>query len=133
MATEAKTKANLGTWLSIELVFGALAFVVCTFFPPELRSAARIATGCALASGLVALFAVHAGYDHGTNGLLGGFAGGMFARMILLGIGFFASGARGNTALAFTFTFFALYLLTVGTEIAYVLTRQRAKSLARAA
>jgi hypothetical protein len=73
----------------------------------------------ALAAG-VALPLVAWGASRGTNGVLGGFVGGFFARMILVAAGLLAARAHGDAALQYAFAFFAVYGVTQFVEVAYV-------------
>ena len=76
--------------------------------------AASLAALCAFA-------ALTVGVRAGTvNGLLGAFTAGFFCRMILVALGLIASGARGDDALAYVGSFFALYLVTQVIEILFV-------------
>jgi len=132
MDTRAQGTPQIWRWLLLELAVGALALAATTLLAPELRMVARTASLCALLAGLASLAAVHLGCARGTNGLFAGIGVGFFARLVLLAVGLVASHARGDEALVYAFTFFALFVLTQGTEIAYVLSRSRSHS-ARAA
>ncbi len=132
METQAQGTPQIWRWLLAELAIGALALAATTLLGPELRMVARAASLCALLAGLASLAAVHQGYARGTNGLFAGIGLGFFSRMVLLAVGLVATHARGDAALAYAFTFFALFVLTQGTEIAYVLSRSRSRT-ARAA
>lgn len=82
-------------------------------------AAASLAAVCALA-------ALSVGVRAGTvNGLLGAFTAGFFARMILVALGLIASGARGDAALAYVGSFFALYLVTQVIEVLFVRASSR--------
>ncbi len=129
-AAMSDTSGNAQTpwrWLTLELGLGALALVLCGLLSPELRPIARIASACSLLAGLASFAAVHVGYAHGTNGLFAGIGAGFFARMSLVAVGLVASGARGSAALAFALTFFAVFAATQATEIAYVISRSKAR------
>ncbi len=89
------------------------------------RPAVFGAAAAALAA-IGALAALAAGVRAGTvNGLLGAFTVGFFCRMILVALGLIASGARGDAALAYVGSFFALYLVTQVIEILFVRASSR--------
>jgi hypothetical protein len=75
--------------------------------------AASFGALCGLAS--LAAFA-----GRGLNGVLLGFTLGFLARAVLVAVGLLASGARGNAALSYVFSFFGLYLATQLVEILFV-------------
>ena len=56
----------------------------------------------------------------GVNGVLLGFTIGFLCRAVLVAVGLIASGARGNAALSYVFSFFGLYLATQIVEILFV-------------
>lgn len=58
--------------------------------------------------------------SRGLNGVLLGFTVGFLARAVLVAAGLLASGARGNDALTYVFSFFGLYLATQVVEILFV-------------
>lgn len=82
--------------------------------------AALFGAAAATASALCALPALAAGVPRGTNGVLAGFGAGFFARMVAVAAGLILSGARGEAALAYAWSFFLLYALTQAVEVAYV-------------
>jgi hypothetical protein len=75
--------------------------------------AASVGAACGL-SGLAAFS------SRGLNGVLLGFTIGFLARAVLVAAGLLASGARGNDALTYVFSFFGLYLATQIVEILFV-------------
>lgn len=81
---------------------------------------ALFGAGAAALGALCALGALPTGVRSGTNGLLAAFTVGFLARALLVAAGLFASGARGDAALSYAFTFFALYAATQAIEILYV-------------
>lgn len=80
--------------------------------------AASLAAACAFV-------ALTAGVRAGTNGLLAAFTAGFFARTILVAAGLFVSGARGDSALSYVFSFFAVYAATQVVEILFVRASSR--------
>lgn len=108
---------------------------------PVLPYAAASACACALGIGLALVFqkpialygalAASAGAlcglsglaafaGRGLNGVMLGFTVGFLARAVLVAAGLLASGARGNDALTYVFTFFGLYLATQLVEVLFV-------------
>ena len=82
--------------------------------------------GAASLAAVGALAALSVGVRAGTvNGLLGAFTAGFFCRMVLVALGLVASGARGDAALAYVGSFFALYLVTQVIEILFVRASSR--------
>jgi hypothetical protein len=81
---------------------------------------ALFGAGAAALGALCALGALPTGVRSGTNGVLAAFTVGFLARALLVAAGLFASGARGDAALSYVFTFFALYAATQAIEILYV-------------
>jgi hypothetical protein len=69
---------------------------------------------------LCGLSALAAFSGRGLNGVLLGFTIGFLARAVLVAAGLLASGARGNAALCYVFSFFGLYLATQVVEILFV-------------
>ena len=87
---------------------------------------ALFGAGAASLAAVGALAALSVGVRAGTvNGLLGAFTAGFFLRMILVALGLVASGARGEAALAYVGSFFALYLVTQVIEILFVRASSR--------
>ena len=74
--------------------------------------------------GVVALAALVASIDHGSNGVLLGFTIGFLLRAVLVGAGLIASGARGNAALAYVVAFFTVYAVTQTVEVLFVHSRR---------
>ena len=103
--------------------FCALGFAAASFAAN--RHAALFGAGAAAVGAVCALPAVVAGAAHGTNGVLGGFIAGFFARMIAVAVGLALSGARGDAALGYAAAFFALYAPTQAVEVAYVIGSSR--------
>jgi hypothetical protein len=93
----------------------------------RISPAALYGAGAATLAAAVALPLMAWGFAHGTNGLLGGFVGGFFARMILVATGFLTARARGDAALQYTFAFFAVYGVTQMVEVAYVWNSSQAR------
>jgi hypothetical protein len=83
--------------------------------------------GSAALAAAVALPLVAWGALRGTNGVLGGFVGGFFARMILVAAGLLAARARGDAALQYALAFFAVYAVTQFVEVAYVWSSSQAR------
>jgi hypothetical protein len=75
--------------------------------------AASVGAVCGL-SGLAAFS------SRGLNGVLLGFTVGFLSRAVLVAAGLLASGARGNDALTYVFSFFGLYLATQIVEVLFV-------------
>jgi hypothetical protein len=98
--------------------FCALSFAAASFVAD--RHAAILGAGAAAAGALCALPAIAVGAAHGTNGVLGGFLAGFFARMIAIAVGLAFFGVRGDSALVYALAFFALYVPTQAVEVAYV-------------
>jgi len=86
------------------------------------HGAAFAALAAAVALPLVAL-----GCGRGTNGVLAGFVGGFFARMILVAVGLLTAHARGDAALHYAFAFFAVYGITQAVEVAYIFSSSQAR------
>jgi len=125
MAPSSDSAKPLWGWLLAELGVGAAALFATGLLSTEVQHVARIASACAVLAGLVSFAAVFAGFARGTNGLFAGIGAGFFARMLLLAAGLVGSHARGEAALAYAFTFFAVFLVTQSIEIAFVLSRAR--------
>ena len=89
--------------------------------------AAFFGAGAAAVSAAFALPALAVGMPHGTNGILGGFVAGFFARMVAVAAGLVLAGARGPAALAYASSFFLLYAVTQAVEVAYVWGSSRAR------
>jgi hypothetical protein len=83
------------------------------------QPAAVYAAVAASMGALCALSALIGWADRGVNGVLTGFAIGFLCRA-LIAVGLLASGARGDAALVYVFTFFALYASTQVIEVLYV-------------
>jgi hypothetical protein len=100
---------------AIACVLG-LAIALMFRQPPALYGvfAASIGALC----GLTALSAF--GSSRGINGVLIGFMLGFFARAVLVAVGLIASGAHGNDALTYVFSFFGLYAATQLIEVLFV-------------
>lgn len=87
---------------------------------------ALFGAGAASLAAVGALAALSSGVRQGSvNGLLLAFTVGFFCRMILVALGLIASGARGDAALAYVGSFFALYLVTQVIEILFVRASSR--------
>ncbi len=84
------------------------------------QPAAVYAAVAASMGALCALSALIGWADRGVNGVLTGFAIGFLCRAALIAVGLLASGARGDAALVYVFTFFALYASTQVIEVLYV-------------
>jgi hypothetical protein len=112
------------------LPFAAASAVACAV---ALAVAARISDGALYGAGFASLAAAVAlplvawGAGRGTNGVLAGFVGGFFARMILVAVGLLSAHARGDAALQYAFAFFAVYGLTQAVEVAYVFSSSPAR------
>jgi hypothetical protein len=108
-------------------VLFALSFAASFLVDPAEGHAVRGGLVAAAAGAACAFPALRAGLAHGTNGLLAGFTVGFLARMVCVAIGLIASGARGQTALTWALSFFALYAATQAVEIGYVFSSTRAE------
>ena len=87
---------------------------------------ALFGAGAASLAAVGALAALSSGVRQGSvNGLLLAFTVGFFCRMILVALGLITSGARGDAALAYVGSFFALYLVTQVIEILFVRASSR--------
>jgi hypothetical protein len=82
--------------------------------------AALYASVAASVGALCGLSGLAAFAGRGLNGVMLGFTAGFLARAALVAAGLFVSGARGNDALTYVFTFFGLYLATQIVEILFV-------------
>lgn len=83
------------------------------------RTPAVFGAAAASLGALCALAALTAA-SRSLNGVLGAFVAGFLCRGLLVGVGLFASGARGNAALTYVFSFFALYAATQVVEVLFV-------------
>jgi hypothetical protein len=101
----------------------AVALVVAS----RISDAALYGAGFASLAAAVALPLVAWGSGRGTNGVLGAFLGGFFARMILVAVGLLAAHARADAALHYAFAFFAVYGVTQVAEVAYVFNSSQAR------
>ena len=82
--------------------------------------AALFGAGAATLSAAFALPALALGAPKGTSGVLAGFVGGFFVRMVAVAAGLILSKAQGDGAIAYAAAFFLLYALTQTVEVAYV-------------
>jgi len=101
----------------------AVALALCL----RISEAATYGAGFAAIAAAIALPFVAWGAERGTNGVLGGFVLGFFARMILVAAGLLAARARGDAALHYAFAFFAVYGVTQLVEVAYVWSSSQAR------
>jgi hypothetical protein len=95
----------------------ALGIGLALLFQKPIALYAAVAASVGALCGLSGLAAFS---RRGVNGVLLGFTIGFLARAVLVAGGLFASGARGNEALTYVFSFFALYLATQIVEILFV-------------
>jgi len=112
------------------LPFAAASAVACAgavTVALRISDAALYGAGFASLAAAIALPLVAWGCGRGTNGVLGGFLGGFFARMLLVAAGLLAAHARGDAALQYAFAFFAVYGVTQVVEVAYVFSSSQAR------
>jgi hypothetical protein len=112
------------------LAFAAASAVTCALalaVSARISQAALYGAGFAALAAAVALPLVAWGSARGTNGVLGSFLGGFFARMILVAAGLLAARAHGDAALQYAFAFFAVYGVTQIVEVAYVWSSSQAR------
>jgi hypothetical protein len=77
--------------------------------------------GAAAASlGALCAMAALAAAGKGLNPVLAAFVIGFLCRALLIGVGLVASGVRGNAALTYVFSFFAIYAATQVVEVLFV-------------
>jgi len=93
----------------------ALAFALSLQKPVAVYGAVAASFGALCGLSALAAFA-----GRGVNGVLLGFTIGFLCRGVLVAVGLLASGARGNAALTYVFSFFGLYLATQIVEILFV-------------
>jgi hypothetical protein len=95
--------------------------MICTSLnPAELRNAALWGAAAATVGAAFGLAGLFTGIKKGAQGLLVGFGVGFLARMITVAAGLVLSGAKGNAALVYALSFFAIYAATQAVEIAFV-------------
>jgi hypothetical protein len=95
----------------------AIGIVLALVFRKPIALYAALAASAGALCGLSGLAAFA---NRGLNGVMLGFTVGFLARGVLVAVGLLASGARGNDALTYVFTFFALYLATQIVEVLFV-------------
>jgi hypothetical protein len=94
---------------------GAIAVALLLQKPVAVYGAVAASFGALCGLSALAAFA-----GRGVNGVLLGFTIGFLSRGVLVAVGLVASGARGNAALSYVFSFFGLYLATQIVEILFV-------------
>ena len=111
--------------------FAAASVVACAaavVFASRFSDAALYGAGFASLAAAVALPLVAWGScRRTTNGVLAGFVGGFFVRMILVAVGLLGAHARGDAALQYAFAFFAVYGVTQALEVAYIFNSSQAR------
>jgi len=115
--TESRTRAR--AWPFAAASAGACAVGIGLALAAH-KPAAVYAAVAASMGAACALSALVGWVHRGVNGVLTGFAIGFLCRAVLVAVGLLASGARGDTALVYVFTFFALYAATQVIEVLYV-------------
>jgi hypothetical protein len=118
--TGTKASLRLTPWASAAVATCALAVAVCLLLPAPWREPSIYGALAASLGAACGLAALAASIGRGMNGLLAGFSIGFLCRMVLVAAGLFASGARGNLALAYTAAFFAVYAATQLIEVLFV-------------
>lgn len=98
----------------------ACVLLAAFFMPAASRQPAVFGAAASSLGALCALSALAGSAAKGTNGVLAGFSIGFLARALLVAVGLLASGARGDAALTYVFTFFGLYAVTQLVEIVFV-------------
>ena len=98
----------------------ALAIGGALLLPDATRSAGIFGAVAGSAGAVCALGSLAAFAGQGVQGVLLGFTVGFLCRVALVGIGLVASGARGDAALVYAGSFFALYLATQIVEVLFV-------------
>lgn len=89
------------------------------------NSACIYGVSAAALGALCALSALGASARKGLNGVLAGFSLGFLARAIFVAVGLIASGARGQDALSYVFSFFGVYAATQLVEVLFVRATSR--------
>lgn len=118
MSETKATKVSPYAWASAGAC--ALGIVASLLLPSPARVPALCGAIAATLGAACALSALAAFAGRSVNGVLAGFSIGFLCRTVLVAAGLLASGARGNLALVYVFSFFTLYAVTQLVEVLFV-------------